>query len=200
MATLFVDKLDPQSGTALEIGTSGDTITVPSGATLNVAGTITNSGTATGFGGTNTPAFEAYLGSNTGFLTNNSYVKVQCNTEVYDTDSAYDNSTNYRFTPQTAGKYYVYGAVGTNSNGDDRLRNSYATIYKNGSQYRDATFNHSGNPGRTDTVFVSAILDMNGSSDYVELYGAVNDNSGSNQGYFLATDKITYFGAYKIIT
>jgi len=51
MATLFVDKLDPQSGTALEIGTSGDTITVPSGATLNVAGTITNSGTATGFGG-----------------------------------------------------------------------------------------------------------------------------------------------------
>jgi hypothetical protein len=44
MATLFVDKLDPQSGTALEIGSSGDTITIPSGATL------TNSGTATGFG------------------------------------------------------------------------------------------------------------------------------------------------------
>jgi len=44
MATLFVDKLDPQSGTALEIGSSGDTITIPSGAT------ITNSGTATGFG------------------------------------------------------------------------------------------------------------------------------------------------------
>jgi hypothetical protein len=41
---LKVDKLDPQSGTALEIGTSGDTITIPSGAT------IVNSGTATGFG------------------------------------------------------------------------------------------------------------------------------------------------------
>ena len=41
MATLFVDKLDPQSGTALEIGTSGDTITVPSGATFNVDGTLT---------------------------------------------------------------------------------------------------------------------------------------------------------------
>ena len=57
MATLFVDKVDPQSGTALEIGSSGDTITIPSGAT------ITNNGTQTGFGGTNTPAFEAYLGS-----------------------------------------------------------------------------------------------------------------------------------------
>ena len=44
MATLFVDKLDPQSGTALEIGSSGDTITIPSGATL------TNNGTASGFG------------------------------------------------------------------------------------------------------------------------------------------------------
>ena len=40
MATLFVDKLDPQSGTALEIGTSGDTVTIPAGATLNVAGTV----------------------------------------------------------------------------------------------------------------------------------------------------------------
>jgi len=39
-----VDKLDPQSGTALEIGTSGDTINIPSGVT------IANSGTATGFG------------------------------------------------------------------------------------------------------------------------------------------------------
>jgi len=146
----------------------------------------------------NTPAFEAYLGSNTGYLTNNTYVKVQCNTEVYDTDSDYDNSSNYRFTPTVAGKYYVYGAVGANANGDDRLRNSYAVIYKNGSQYRDAAFNHSGNPGRSDVVFVSAVLDMNGSSDYVELYGAVNDNSGNNQGYFQSTDKYTYFGAFRI--
>ena len=45
MGTLFVDKLDPQSGTSLEIGSSGDTITIPSGAT------ITNNGTASGFGG-----------------------------------------------------------------------------------------------------------------------------------------------------
>ena len=43
---LKVDKLDPQSGTALEIGTSGDTITVPSGATFNVAGTLQSGGAA----------------------------------------------------------------------------------------------------------------------------------------------------------
>jgi len=39
------NKLSPASGTALQIGDSGDTITIPSGAT------ITNSGTASGFGG-----------------------------------------------------------------------------------------------------------------------------------------------------
>jgi hypothetical protein len=45
MSTLNVDKVDPSSGTALEIGTSGDTITVPSGATLVVAGTTEITGT-----------------------------------------------------------------------------------------------------------------------------------------------------------
>ena len=36
MSKIEVDKVDPQSGTALEIGTSGDTITVPTGAGLTV--------------------------------------------------------------------------------------------------------------------------------------------------------------------
>ena len=45
MSTLNVDKVDPSTGTALEIGTSGDTITVPSGATLVVAGTTEITGT-----------------------------------------------------------------------------------------------------------------------------------------------------------
>ena len=41
-SVLKVDKLDPQSGTALELGTSGDTISVPSGATLDIsASTLT---------------------------------------------------------------------------------------------------------------------------------------------------------------
>ena len=54
--TLKTDKIEPQSGTALQVGASGDTITLPSGATLtiagtaNVTGTLSNNGTATGFG------------------------------------------------------------------------------------------------------------------------------------------------------
>ena len=37
MSQIEVDKIIPQSGTALQAGDSGDTITVPSGATLNLA-------------------------------------------------------------------------------------------------------------------------------------------------------------------
>jgi len=35
MSKLEVDKIDPQSGTDLELGTSGDTITIPAGVTFD---------------------------------------------------------------------------------------------------------------------------------------------------------------------
>lgn len=45
MSEIKVNKVSPATGTAITLGDSGDTFTVPSGAT------IVNSGTATGFGG-----------------------------------------------------------------------------------------------------------------------------------------------------
>jgi hypothetical protein len=45
MSEIKVDKISPQSGTALQIGDASDVITIPASAT------ITNLGTATGFGG-----------------------------------------------------------------------------------------------------------------------------------------------------
>jgi len=44
MSTINVNTWEPESGTDLTLGASGDTITIPSGAT------ITNSGTSSGFG------------------------------------------------------------------------------------------------------------------------------------------------------
>jgi hypothetical protein len=43
MSKIEVDQVDPQSGTTLTLGTSGDTVSIPSGVTL------ANNGTATGF-------------------------------------------------------------------------------------------------------------------------------------------------------
>jgi len=66
-SVLKVDKLDPQSGTALEIGTSGDTISVPSGATLDIsASTLTPPATMPASSGVNLTALNATnLGSGT---------------------------------------------------------------------------------------------------------------------------------------
>jgi len=41
MSKLEVDKIDPQSGTNLELGTSGDTITIPTGVTLDASNATT---------------------------------------------------------------------------------------------------------------------------------------------------------------
>ena len=104
MGTLFVDKLDPQSGTSLEIGSSGDTITIPSGCT------ITNNGTQTGFGGTNTPMWFVRKTSDQS-LADNTYVKVTWNTEDIDTDSAFA-SDKFTVPSGKAGKYYISTGVG----------------------------------------------------------------------------------------
>ena len=44
MSKIFVDQVDPKTATTLTLGTSGDTVSIPSGVT------ISNAGTATGFG------------------------------------------------------------------------------------------------------------------------------------------------------
>ena len=51
MSELKVNKISPQSGTAFTLGDSGDTFTVPSGATLTVSGTLTQTGAQTFDGG-----------------------------------------------------------------------------------------------------------------------------------------------------
>ena len=46
MSEVKVNKISPRSGTEVTLGDSGDTFTIPSGATIN------NQGTATNFGAT----------------------------------------------------------------------------------------------------------------------------------------------------
>jgi len=52
MSKITVDTIEPSTGTTVTLGGSGDTLSVPSGVTLNVAsgGTITNSGVCLGLG------------------------------------------------------------------------------------------------------------------------------------------------------
>ena len=192
MGTLFVDKLDPQSGTSLELGSSGDTITISSGAT------ITNNGTQTGFGGVNTPAFEAFSTSQQA-VNDNTTTKVECGTEVYDTAGAYDNSSNYRFTPQTAGRYFFYGQTFIITAEASRISQATAYIYKNGSALGAAPNSFYDNQIKQFTATVRTVINMNGSSDYVELYAYFDGNNYNGIIDGNASQRRTMFGGYKLI-
>ena len=59
----------------------------------------------------NAPAFSATRTSTNQSFTSAVWTKVECQTEEFDTASAYDNATNFRFTPQVAGYYQVSGTL-----------------------------------------------------------------------------------------
>ena len=184
MSTLETNLIQPSTGTTLTVGSSGDTITVPSGAT--VSGAIAN-----------TPAFHAFLNT-TQTISDDTVTTVQFNTESFDTDSAYDTS-NYRFTPQTAGKYYVYAAINHNPSSSTNVQQAGILIRKNGSGITENFFSCGTNQIDSVVVVGSIIVDLNGSSDYVDVAGSQAISSGTNRFTGDSTQSRTYFGAYKII-
>lgn len=190
MSEIQSNKLSPASGTALQVGDSGDTIIIPSGAT------ITNSGTANGFGGVNTPAFHAYLSGNQS-VSDNTLTVLACNTEVFDTASKYDTS-NYRFTP-TAGKYFIYGVASVYANHVSQLVNAQINIRKNGSTIlRHAAPDYRNHSIYGDGLSISSIVVANG-TDYFEIMVRINDSSNSGCTVSGNSEQPAYFGAFKVI-
>ena len=145
------------------------------------------------------PSFLAYLSAEQD-VTDAVDTKIQFDTEVYDTDNAYDNSTNYRFTPQVAGKYWVYGTVMTLQDSASNLQQPRIYVYKNGSQITREQTNYSNNNINNTSISTQIVLDLNGSTDYVELYGRVDTVSGGNPSFYgtSSTPYRSYFGAYRI--
>ena len=192
MGTLFVDKLDPQSGTALEIGSSGDTMTVPSGATFNVAGTLQSGGAAL----SNTPAFEAFLSATTSNISNDTDTLITFDTEVFDSDSKYDTS-NGRFTPGTAGKYLLYGSVQILGTSTADSNENIVKLYKNGSQHMVTYWITSIPQG---VISWTTTVDFN-TTDYMQVYAKINNSSGDRKIVGAAANqKYTWFGGHKLIT
>jgi len=143
--------------------------------------------------GGNAPAFQATLSSDFQF-SDTTYTKVPFNTETFDTDSAYDNSSNYRFTPQTAGKYLVYTSLKHNPVSSHNIGVAQTAIYKNGSI--EARFEI----GENDNINVvtkggSKVVDMNGSSDYLECYVYQSTGGGGNTPQ-IESGYQSHFGAF----
>jgi hypothetical protein len=143
-------------------------LTVP-----NTAGTVMVSG--------NMPAFSAYLASQQN-ISNNSWTKVTINTKQFDTNNNFDAGTNYRFTPTVAGYYQINGSIEFNSTSTNPTVVG-VRIYKNGNPFFGDFSTGSANSGQTTNI--SCLISMNGSTDYIELYGFANNAAGTP--YFQAS-------------
>jgi hypothetical protein len=173
-------------------GNTSGTITLDA---PNVAGTTTltlptTSGTiltsANTFGAGTAPAFSAYK-FNSQTINAGTLTKIQIDTELFDTNSNYDNTINYRFTPTVAGYYQVNAAV----NFGTARTLVITSIYKNGSRGLGGETAFAGAISAATSIPVSNIVYMNGSGDYLELYGYSDTGTnaittGINATYFSA--------------
>jgi len=158
---------------------------------------MTRANFVSGVGGANTPSFLASLSANQ-TINNATYTKIQLDNEVLDTDNCYDNSTNYRFTPTTAGYYYLFASGRLDSGGGNtphrhQIRKNNNSVSQIQAEWSSVT---------ATQYIVSGLHYANGSSDYFEYF--VRQDTGGNHafngGTWDSSGEIARFGAFKIIT
>jgi hypothetical protein len=112
------------------------------------------------------PAFSAYFNGSSQSISASTWTKVTMNAEDFDTNTNYDPTTNYRFTPTVAGYYQitssVFFSIGASATG------ASIAIYKNGSIYKGAATYSLTNGGMEGSISLPILF--NGSTDYVEVY------------------------------
>lgn len=183
-------------------GSSTLTLPAATGTILSTAGGQTISGTTTvstlnaatvqvnGSQALNGPAFSAWQ-SSIQSISNNTQVKIQFQTKEFDTANCYDNTTNYRFTPNVAGYYQVNSGI--RLEGASGTSEIMISIFKNGSQYR-RSWNLSGVQIASNfwQMTLSFMMYLNGTTDYIEAYAFHNSGSAKNS---TASIDNTYFQA-----
>ncbi len=140
------------------------------------AGAIPQAALAAGVAG-NGPACSVYLGTSGQSISAGTWTKVQLNSEEFDTAGAFDSTTNYRFQPLVAGYYQCNAQLLMNNSSANY---SGVGFNKNGGQYKYAYVSNA--YGTSSTI--SSLIYLNGSTDYVEVYGFVS-----------AATNVIYFGS-----
>jgi len=205
LETITIDT--PSGSSALQIGDgntstiglgkSGDTITIPSGAT------ITNNGTANGFGDTvvaGTESFLAILSSDQN-VNDSAYTLAAFDSESYDVGSNYTNtSSNYKYTVPTAGKYRFYSTLAFATQGSYGVDWGQIALYKNGSNihFVFTPTHQTAHAADVATAQIDITLDC-AANDYFQIYGRNNWNSNTTQGLFYSdSSRRSWFGGYRI--
>ena len=149
-------------------------------------------------GGANTPAFSARM-SSAQSISNNTLTKVDFDTEDFDTDSAYDHTTNQRFTVPSgkAGKYVFYASAILDSASATQLQRCRILFYKNGSTFKMRAFNFNSNDIYYAQLDISTVVDLS-VGDYIEVYARINDSSGNPVIDGSSSENSQFYG-YKLI-
>ena len=147
VSQLKVNEIIKQSGSSITIGESGDTISVPAGATMSGAMAMT-------------PAFWVIKSGNQ-TIAGDTTVQLTYETEILDSAGAFASST---FTPQEAGYYLIYAQARFNANNDaDQWK---MLFYKNGAELAIGS-----TVTRTQqTAQLTSLAELNGSTDNIKFY------------------------------
>ena len=203
LETITIDT--PSGSSALQIGDSntatiglgksGDTINIPSGAT------IANAGTATGVGVAGSIYFLARRGNSGQSVSNDTYTAIQMDTEMEDSGTVFDPST-YKFTPGVVGKYFVFAQVAFSvTNGTDWDQGT-VILDKNDAGYVDTSFKNSmayidrrSSGSSTSSFYASQIIDMDADDTVRVLFQG--NWSGASSSQTVGYGK-SYFGGFRI--
>ncbi len=201
MSKLETNTIDTVSGTStlqvgstntstITLGVSGDTINVPSGVTIN------NNGTQTGFGGDNTPSFGATMSTDQNNLSDGTFTLTAFDTEAWDTDGAYTNtSSNYKFTVPSgeAGKYFITAHLMFRV--DSSYQAKVLRLNKNGNFLVEEEHHLSTNEWRhnySNTVSITTVQNLS-VGDYIQVYGKAVGNTWDMK------QEGAYFSMHKLI-
>jgi len=164
--TLKVSNIETSSGSGtITIGQSGETVNIPSGAT--VSGAVAN-----------TPAFSVTNSADQS-IPHDTNTKITFDTEIFDTDSAFASN---KFVVPVAGKYLINAMVRIESSTDAPIEIKF---YKNGSSYKKRRI---GQQLDYDTISFTDI-DTYAVNDYLEVYylqgtgGSVNISGGTTDEF-----------------
>lgn len=141
---------------------TGRTITAGSGISVTNGNGVSGNPTIS----TQATQVVVYRGSLNQSITQSTITKVQFNTETLDSSNEFDSNTNYRFTPTVAGKYLISSSLELASIADQK--SVIISVYKNGSRRRQS----GGYQAAAGTYYahIIDIIDLNGSTDYIEIF------------------------------
>lgn len=135
---------------------------------------VTQAKLAAGVAG-NGPAFSAYASVNQTGISSGVFSKIAFDTESLDTNNNFATS---RFTPTVAGYYQINSGVQIVTAG---ASSNWISIFKNGAEYRRGIRMYISSAANVSSSAADVIY-MNGSTDYLEIYGFSNGGTWQTEG------------------